>query len=433
MVVLAGCGGLAGGDEAPGAGIETEGAANASGVDTEPEETFQIDSFNPTYLLDYNESQAGTVRITNVGSDVDTGTVTVTFRGRELLNESVSLEPNESVERSFRSEPLRLPEGEHELEARIGDENVTRSFSVDEHPSPYGKTNVSLYVNDTRVDRNITEIVRNSTAFWERNAEDTAGYPIEFRFVDNRSAADQALVYRDVTECGDITNQSLNGCANLATGYRGTVWGSVQYNLSNPELEYTTTHELGHMLGLDHDDPPDYVMNISRISWTPNTTRVAFRDADGGDLDAQTKQEAVEALDELTRRDVDAMYGFRWREVSSPEEAHIVIAGNDSVCSPGFESAAINNSSVRPSDAGGASCVGELDYENQLTIALDDLDAEVVSWHVAHQLVPLTYHEAPPDLKSDTDRREREDWPGSVSDDDATDALVGVAPPPARA
>ncbi|TKX58324.1 matrixin family metalloprotease, partial [Halorubrum sp. SP9] len=107
------------------------------------------------------------------------------------------------------------------------------------------------------------------------------------------------------------------------------MWGSVQYNLSNPELEYTTTHELGHMLGLDHDDPPDYVMNISRISWTPNTTRVAFRDADGGDLDAQTKQEAVEALDELTRRDVDAMYGFRWREVSSPEEAHIVIAGND--------------------------------------------------------------------------------------------------------
>ena len=412
VVVLAGCGGLAGGDEAPGAGIETDGSANESGVDAEVEETLRIDSFDPTYLLDYNESQAGTVRIANAGNDTDTGTLTVTFRGRELLNESVSLEPNESVERSFSSEPLRLPEGEHELEARIGGANVTRSFSIDEHPSPYGKTNVSLYVNDTRVDRNITDIVRNSTAFWERNAEHTAGYPIEYNFVDNGSNADQVLEYENVDACGDITNRSIVGCAGLATGYREAVGGSVQYNASNPQIQSTTTHELGHMLGLRHDDPPNYVMSVSPISWTPNATKVAFRGEDGGDLDPRTKRKAVEALDHLAQRDVDARYQFSWREVPRPRDAHLVVASNESACdSAAEEGPFINKSSVRPSATGGASCVGEPYYEYQPTILLDDIDAEVVGWHVAHHVVQYEFTRTPPDLESETERREREDWP----------------------
>lgn len=409
VVILAGCGGLTGGNGAPGADVETNDSADVGEIDTGASGQFQIESLTHSFLLDYNESQSGTVRITNTGNSTANETLTVTLRDRVLLNDSVSLEPNQTVERSFNSSHIRFSEGEYNIEARIADVNTTQAFTLD-HPSPYGKTNVSLFVNDTRVERNTSGIIRNSTSFWEEHAP----FPIKYTLVENRSNADLTLGFRHVTKCGNKVNAEFIGCAYLPDGGigQGPVEAVTQYNLSNPDLQYRTTHQLGHMIGLRHSDPPDYVMNVSLISLSQNTTKVAFRGSDGGRLDAQKKQEAVEALNNLSRRDVDARYGFRWREVSSPEEAHLVITSNSSLCGPAARAnSTARNTTVRSVTTDGTSCTADPYYESQLTVVLDDLDTNVVSWHVAHQLLPITFNETPPGLESEADQDEREQWP----------------------
>jgi len=393
IAVLAGCGGMAGDDAVP--SIENE--TSDTGTPPTPQPNLEIDSITVREEVDFNSTQQGEIKVSNAGDAAGNSTLSVQLGDRVILTESVDLQPNQTATYSYESQRLRVAEGDYSVKANLDNDREIALFQVD-HPSIYGKTNVSLYVDSSQIDRNISSIIDNSTAFWEDHAEQTAGYPIEYQRVENIGAADQILRYESVAECGDHNLTDYNGCADRPDGDVGqlTISGSVEQNLSDPYLQETTTHELGHMLGLTHDDPPDYVMETNLSIFTSNTTRVAFETADGDAMDPTVKQEATAALDYYAERNVSSKYGFRWREVATPEDAHLVIRVDSEGCAPQREA---------------GSCIREPYYGNQKTIMIDEIDDGNVAYHVGYNLVPFLLDERPSGLSSDAGYNERENWP----------------------
>jgi hypothetical protein len=393
LVILAGCGGMSGGN----ASAPAQNGTVGDDAEPAPEPNLQITRLTRLETVPFNDTQLGQVHVLNAGDAAGNATLSVEIGDTVIVTESVSLEPNETDTVSYESSRLRLSEGDYSVEAHLGSDQEIGLFRLD-HPSIYGKTNVSLYVDTAGVDRNISSIVANSTSFWEANAERTAGYPIRYEHVNSIAAADQILRYETVAECGNHTLTDYNGCADRPRGDVGgrTVSGSVEQNLSDPYLQETTIHELGHMLGLTHDDAPKYVMEINLSTYTPNTTRVAFETADGGEMDPTIKQEAMTALNYYTDRSIKSKYGFRWEAVASPEDAHLVIRVDSEGCAP-------------ERDAG--SCPRQTYYKNQDTVMIDEIDDENVAWHVGYILGAFLLDERPPELSSDTDYEDRKAWP----------------------
>lgn len=393
LVILAGCWGMSGGNTSAPAQNGTIGDS----VEPAPEPNLQITRLTRLEAVPFNDTQRGQVRVSNAGDVAGNSTLSVEIGDTVIMTESVSLEPDETDTVSYESSRLRLSEGNYSVRAHLGSDQEIGLFRLD-HPSVYGKTNVSLYVDSSGVDRNISSIVANSTSFWEANAERTAGYPIRYERVDSIAAADQILRYETVDECGNHNLTDYNGCADRPLGDVGrqAISGSVEKNLSDPYLQEATVHELGHMLGLTHDDAPRYVMEINLSTYTPNTTRVAFETADGGEMDPTVKQEAMTALNYYTDRSVKSKYGFRWEAVESPEDAHLVIRVDSEGCAP-------------ESDSGG--CLRQPYYENQDTVMIDEIDDENVAWHVGYILGAFLVDERPPGLSPDTDYEDRKAWP----------------------
>lgn len=391
LVMLAGCGGLSGGNaSAP--------ADNGSAV-SDPAPNLQITQFSRAETVAYNATQRGEIRVSNIGAAAGNATLSVQLGETVIVSERIALAPNEATTVAYESPRLRVAEGDYTVEATFGSDREIAVFRLD-HPSLYGKTNVSLYVDTSNIDRNISSIVRNSTAFWEANAERAAGYPIRYERVDSIAAADQTLRYETVGECGDHNLTDYNGCADRPLGDVGeqTISGRVEQNLSDPYLQEATTHELGHMLGLTHEDAPQYVMETNLSTYTPYTTRVAFETANGGAMDPTVKQEATTALEYFATRNVSSKYGFRWREVETPQNAHLVIRVDPKGCAPSLE-------------AGG--CTRDTYYENQDTMMLDEIDDENVAYHVGYHIGGLLLDERPPGLSLDSDYEERQEWPAS--------------------
>lgn len=395
IAVLAGCGGMADDNGSPSVENET-GDADTTPA---PEPDLEIDSITFREEVKFNDTQQGQIRISNAGDVAGNSTLSVRLDDTVIMTESVDLQANQTATYSYESQRLRVTEGDYSVEANLDNDQEIALFQVD-HPSIYGKTNVSLYVDSSQIDRNISSIIDNSTAFWEAHAERTAGYPIQYQRVNSIGAADQILRYESVAECGDHNITDYNGCADRPDGDVGqwTISGSVEQNLSDPYLQETTTHELGHMLGLTHDDPPGYVMEINLSTFTANTTRVAFETADGDAMDPTVKQEAAAALDYYAERNVRSKYGFRWQEVATPEEAHLVIRVDSEGCAPDREA---------------GSCTREWYYGNQNTIMIDEIDDENVAYHVGYHLAAFLLDERPPELSPDAEYDERENWPES--------------------
>lgn len=393
-VVLAGCGGISGGNAS--APAQNETVSSDATVPAEPD--LQITQLTVLETVSFNDTQRGQVRVSNGGGAAGNATLRVELDGTVVMTESITLEPNETETYSYKSSRLRVAESDYSVKASVGEDRETEVFQL-EHPSIYGKTNVSLYVDASGVDRNISSVITNSTAFWEANAERTVGYPIRYTRVDSIAEADQILSYESVGgKCGDYNLTDVNGCADRPRRDVGPeiISGEVEQNLSNPYLQETTIHELGHMLGLTHDDAPQYVMETNLSALTPNTTRVAFETADGEEMDPTVKQEATAALNYYAGRNVSSKYGFRWKTVASPEDAHLVIRIDSKGCAP-------------ERDAG--SCIRDQYYENQPTIMIDEINDENVAYHVGYNLAAYLLDERPPSLSSDADYDERESWP----------------------
>ncbi len=134
-----------------------------------------------------------------------------------------------------------------------------------QHPFA-GSTVAVRVVSETDTSHDLTEITNRSLRFWEDNSDQYVGFPIAFDLVE----ADPDVTIRFVDrpdDCHRVPNYSdrVLGCAPvIRPGGRlpRTVRAIVVAGQRPPgKITITTKHELGHILGLGHDDDPQEIMS----------------------------------------------------------------------------------------------------------------------------------------------------------------------------
>ena len=361
--------------------------------------TFAVAEVEAPESVGYGEDLSVTATVTNVGDLSGTQTVAFRYGTGTSANRTVALEGGAETRVSVTFADVRLDGGAYPVV--VATANRTRERTVPlAHPSPYGETTLGLYVDDAAVERNVSGVVAAATGYWERNDERYLGYPVAYERVGDESRADVVLRFDRVERCGVEDNGTRYfGCADLLVDEpRTPMTATVDPRISDAEMNATIIHELGHVQGLEHGEEPAGLMNATSTLATHRPVKVHLR-ADDGALTGPVEDEVAEALDHFASRDdVVGSGGFAWEFVDEARDAHVQITYDE-------------RGDVCFADGGG-SCTVDGKFYGQQDVRLEELDESVVAWHVGASLAPVVLEEVPPELTGDTDRREREAWPG---------------------
>ncbi|QKG91624.1 Ig-like domain repeat protein [Halorubrum salinarum] len=379
----------------------TVGEANATRsivVEEARAATFAVSGIEAPERVAYGEDLSVTATVTNRGDLAGAQMVSFRYGTAASANRTVTLDGGGETRVSVTFADVRFDGGDHPVVVTTA--NRTRELAVSViHPSPYGKTTLGLYVDDEAVDRNVSGVVAAATGYWERNDERYLGYPVAYERVADADAADVILRFERVERCGvEDDDARYFGCADLLVDEpRTPMTATVDPRISDAEMNSTIIHELGHVQGLEHGDEPAGLMNATSTLATNSPVKVHLRGDDGA-VTGPVEDEVAAALDHFAARDdVVGNDGFAWEFVDSARDAHLQITYDE-------------RGEVCFADGGG-SCTVDGEYYGQQDVRLEELDEEVVAWHVGASLAPVLLDEVPPELTGEADRREREAWP----------------------
>lgn len=331
------------------------------------------------------------VDIENTGDLAGSSDITASFVGHET-SERIELEGGEETTVSFKTSEIEAEQGTYSLEVKTRDDDLQQNVGVT-HPSYYGSTEIAIYIDDSQVDRDISHVIDESTSYWETNANEYLSFDVEYEIVEKQSAADKVLTFEQSTTCGTEYSDSYLGCADLITNdVDQTVHLSVDHRLSDPVMVDTTIHELGHTLGREHGDEPEEQMSSTYNEFDTSSPVKFYIRSEGGSVPTSVELEIERALEFYGERGE-----FTYELVDSEEEAHHLVTYDPSGTTCGFST--------------GGSCEIGGEYQSQIDFRLDQLDSEVVAWHVAIGLAGPSVDELPDELDPDDDRAERERFP----------------------
>jgi len=290
--------------------------------------------------------------------------------------------------------------------------------------NPWGSDPVVVAIrNEGGRDRDFASLVREATQFWEANDEQYLGFPVEYEVRPDATDPDLVIAFTDrIPDCGNVTDAV--GCAPLFTDARQidrpeTVW--VKTGLSDESTVLVTEHELGHTLGLTHDDPPHEVMRARSVLYTepqPNATERAFPWADGNftvRIDAANASDPASARTQVDHAltyyedDPPGMpTNLTFERVGADADAEILVRFGPTTDCGASSGSCISTYGVDP-DGDGA-----IETYTRVEITLVDLDTDAVGWHVgywlAHAFGAESDGEKPPPFRDASGRERRSAW-----------------------
>ncbi|WP_136600842.1 matrixin family metalloprotease [Salinigranum halophilum] len=287
--------------------------------------------------------------------------------------------------------------------------------------SPWGTAPVVVAIAGSP-DRDVAPLVRRAAAFWEANATQYAGYPIDYEVRPN--AAEPDLVVRFVDEVtGCKRSDHTAGCAPYITSAAQVdrpVTVEVKRGLSDESTVQVVSHELGHTLGLGHDDEPQAVMRTGVTLTTlpqPNATERGFPWADSDftvyvDVDeapdpAAARTQVRAALDYYERGAPGMPDNLTFSVVDDPDADLVVRYASASPCTAG--SGSCGSSRGPDPDGDGAS-----ERYAQFTVTVVAIDTDAVGWHTGYWLAIAFGAEAdadkPPVFRNASYQERRSEW-----------------------
>jgi hypothetical protein len=389
VIGLAGCGGTGGSGSSVGSD-----AASAAGLDVE-----RIDA---PETVERGASMTIAAEINNSGDVSGSQQILATVGGQEI-SKSLTVEPNGTREISFVVENVSIEEGTHTVSVEVGESRSTATVRV-ENPTPYGISPVTVYIDDSEADRNMTEPTQSGLEYWETHDTDYLEYDVSYERTTDREEADIVVRYTDLTVCETEppNGTELLGCAPLVSEGDTPPTPAlveIQRGMSDADTRDTVIHELGHVHGLTHADPPaEYLDNGTIDIAQRDPLKIHLRSTDG-ELSTYVRDEVGDGLDYFDgHEDLRTGDEFNWKYVDTPEAAHLVITydqADEDVCF----------------DSGGGSCTVRGEYATQTEFRLEGMSTQTVPWHVSSRLSPYLLTERPDGLDRDTSRRDRERWP----------------------
>ena len=148
----------------------------------------------------------------------------------------------------------------HEIE-----EHAERVPSLREHPLA-GRTTVSI-VDRSGSAHDLEQLTNDALTYWTANASEYAGFEVVFELTTD--SPDLELVFlesrHELEGCREYATEHILGCAPLLeVGHRPERPVTVEVVAANRpygDIRLTVKHELGHTLGLTHDDEPAHIMS----------------------------------------------------------------------------------------------------------------------------------------------------------------------------
>lgn len=280
--------------------------------------------------------------------------------------------------------------------------------------------------NYANPDRNVTPLVRDAIQYWNNHSEEYAGVNVTFTLQKYSSTADIRIAFTsNIPRCGGFTGDPLGCAVVIEPGETPPEQAEVEIRAGYDDrtTRATIKHELGHVIGLGHDDAPQPLMNetagYSATLPRPNATDVdlpwqnrnitVYVENNGHEYHESQISHALEYFEGGADGTLDVTP--RFIEVDAASDADIVIEVYESpkATSRLDEAGSIGRLFGHDPDEDGA-----LEYYTRASITVAGIGHDASGWHVAYWLADAlgyTEDELPPPLvDADYDDRRGQWW-----------------------
>lgn len=312
------------------------------------------------------------------------------------------------------------------VETATRSDNRTPTVSGPPYDDPWPGSPTVVAINATATDRPVAGLVADALAYWEANDERYGNYTTTFDLRPNATDPDVVVQFVTTVEtCGYHNDTAFVGCApvlsNRALADRPTTI-QIETGFTNDSTQRVIEHELGHVFGLGHGDPPESLMRAH----TANLTRLP--EPDVGDrtltwgksnLTVFVDRTALPGSAAEIDRQIEAALSYYddAADESIPTELSLIEIDDREAADIVVTAAALDVQSNASTYGIDTDADPALEYFTNQTIVVDRaLDPETLGWHVGFWLgdsilAPETPAELPPPFDDPRTDPRQEWWP----------------------